>query len=62
MIYEKCRQCEFVCRCCSSKHWDNNYPHCQGCNRTHNEYEPANHINHCPIDGSIIKEKPNGRI
>lgn len=57
MTYDKCRRCEFVCRCCASKHWDLGYPRCQSCEGLHDEFKHAKHIIHCPIDGSIIKEE-----
>lgn len=56
MTYDKCRRCEFVCRCCSSKHWDN-YPRCQSCEGPHDEFKPAKHVIHCPVDRTNIKDE-----
>lgn len=64
MLYEKCRQCRYVCRCCSS-HFKEYFPHCQECPNNHFEFEPALHIIHCPLDGLKIKRPLfdiNGRI
>ena len=52
--YEKCRACQYVCRCCSS-HFMEGWPQCARCNNSKIEFEPAAHIKYCPLDGSSIK-------
>lgn len=54
MDYQKCRNCKFVCRCCSSrfKQW----LCCSGC-ESKDEFAPAEHIKFCPLDGNPIDGK-----
>ena len=63
-MYEKCRACQYVCRCCSS-HFMEGWPQCARCPGSRIEFEPAAHVKHCPIDGQKIKRPlfyNNGRI
>lgn len=53
-IYEKCRQCRYVCRCCAS-HFMEGWPQCARCPGSRIEFEPAAHIKRCPLDGSTIR-------
>lgn len=55
MRYEKCRKCPYVCRCCASKFMDI-WPNCNKCPNNRFEFEPADHVKHCPYDGSVVKE------
>lgn len=53
MIYQKCRDCKYRCRCCSSHFFDRN-PRCSGCENHYDEFEPAEHMWCCPRDGQVI--------
>ena len=55
MLYKKCRNCEFRCRCCASSYSDCGWPHCGRCENKFDEFEPATHIKRCPLDGEEIK-------
>lgn len=54
MAYEKCRKCRFVCTCCNS-HDNDTWPRCSECPNNRFEFQPARHINYCPLDGTPIK-------
>lgn len=54
MSYEKCRNCRLVCRCCNS-HDDDQWPRCNECPSGRFEFQPAKHINYCPLDGTPVK-------
>lgn len=54
-VYEKCRECRYVCRCCAS-HFMEGWPQCARCPGNRIEFEPAAHIKCCPLDGKTIKE------
>lgn len=64
MAYEKCRQCRFVCKCCTSHDCDT-WPRCSECPNNRFEFQPASHIQHCPLDGSELNRPLydiNGRL
>ena len=64
MLYEKCTKCKYACRCCIS-HFKDIWPRCRDCPNNHREFEPAGHIQYCPLDGQKIKRPLfdiNGRI
>lgn len=53
MVWAKCRDCQYRCRCCSS-FFDNPNPRCSGCENHYDEFYPAKYIKFCPIDGKPI--------
>lgn len=64
MIYKKCKQCKYVCRCCTS-HFMEGPIGCSECARNRNEFSPAMHIVYCPVDGRKITHPLydiNGRL
>lgn len=64
MAYEKCRRCQYACKCCNS-HFMEIWPKCNSCSNNHREFEPSVHILYCPVDGQRIKRPLfdiNGRL
>lgn len=57
VLYEKCRDCEYACRCCSS-HFMEKWPRCSDCPRNRIEFIPAAHVVYCPLDGVKIQRIP----
>lgn len=54
MIYKKCRNCQYRCRCCASHFFDQG-PRCFSCENHYDEFYPAEHVKNCPIDGQPIQ-------
>lgn len=54
MIFKKCRDCSYRCRCCASSVFDRG-PFCSRCENHYDEFYPAEQIKHCPLDGRKIK-------
>lgn len=54
MKYEKCRQCDYICTCCESRGlWTN----CSGCENPKDEFEPAQNIKFCPLNGEKLEDR-----
>lgn len=51
-MYEKCRNCEYICTCCLSRKYCDC---CSGCENDHDEFKPAKNIKFCPLDGNKIE-------
>ena len=51
-MYEKCRNCEYICTCCLSGKY---YDCCSGCENDHDEFKPTKNIRFCPLDGNKIE-------
>ena len=51
-MYEKCRNCEYICTCCLSRKYCDC---CSGCENDHDEFKPAKNIRFCPLDGNKIE-------
>lgn len=54
---KECRKCKYVCACCSSRIGQR----CSGCDR-YDEFEPAEHIEYCPLNGKKLEMLPKERI
>jgi hypothetical protein len=54
MVWAKCRDCQYRCRCCASHFFDKR-PGCSGCENHYDEFYPAEHIKFCPIDGKPVR-------
>lgn len=53
MIFKKCRNCQYRCRCCASHFFDKG-PRCSRCENHYDEFHPAEHVKYCPLDGQLI--------
>lgn len=53
MMFEKCRNCKYICTCCSSR---NVCESCSGCEKYYDEFRPAENILYCPLDGSKVEK------
>lgn len=54
MIFKKCRDCRYHCRCCASSVFDRG-PRCSSCENHYDEFYPSEQIKYCPLDGQRIK-------
>ena len=54
MAYEKCRDCEYRCTCCSSREI---WARCSGCGNHYDEFKPAENIIHCPLNGDVVESR-----
>lgn len=48
MLYSMCRNCSYVCGCCSARI---NNARCSGCENHYDEFKPADNIKYCPLTG-----------
>lgn len=55
MKFEKCRECAFVCTCCSSRETKKNCKQCNSMNFNEG-YRPAGNIHYCSKDGEKIED------
>ena len=52
-MFTKCRECDYVCSCCSSR---TDCANCSGCENHHDEFKPAENIIYCPLTGEKVEE------
>ena len=50
-MYEKCKNCEYICTCCLSRQYCDR----SGCENGYDEFKPAKNIRFCPLDGNKIE-------
>lgn len=56
MLYSMCRNCSYVCSCCSARV---NGARCSGCESRYDEFEPAENIKYCPLTGEKLPSEDN---
>ena len=53
-MYSVCRDCKYVCSCCSSRI---NNLRCYGCESHYDEFKPADNIKYCPLTGKKLSRE-----
>lgn len=53
-MYSMCRNCSYVCSCCSARA---NGARCSGCESRYDEFKPAENIKYCPLTGEKLSSE-----